>query len=210
VLASKDVSNNSSPSWQRAWLRVDRFGHHVERRSSSRSRRRPHRRGSQPHGVDYVVIGGIAAAAWAASVGVPVRPTLDVDLTPAADAANLDRLSAALKELGARVRTEHEPAGLSFAHDGKSLGQVLVWNLICPAGPFDLAFMPSGTGGYDDLARRARTVLADGLDTPIADLADIIRSKRAANRPKDLEALPDLEEALRRLDFSDSRAEPTP
>jgi hypothetical protein len=43
------------------------------------------------HRVNYVVIGGIAAAAWAASVGVPVRPTLDVDLTPAGDEANLDR-----------------------------------------------------------------------------------------------------------------------
>jgi len=133
------------------------------------------------HGVDYVVIGGVAAAAWAASVGVPLRPTLDVDLTPARDAANLDRLSAALKELGARVRAEREPEGLAFAHDGKSLGQVLVWNLICPAGPFDLSFMPSGTGGHDDLARRARIVVVEGLETPIAGLADIIRSKRAAN-----------------------------
>jgi hypothetical protein len=85
-----------------------------------------------------------------------------------------------------------------------------VWNLTCPAGPFDLSFIPSGTGGYDDLARRARIVVVQGLETPIADLADIIRSKRTANWPKDLEALPALEEALRRLDMSGTRPEPSP
>ena len=148
--------------------------------------------------VDYVVIGGVAAKAWASSVGVHIRPTLDIDVTPDTTRENLERLSAALKELGARVRTDAEPDGLVFADDGDSLGRARIWNLVCPAGPFDLSFVPSGTDGYSDLVKHARVVVVGGLETPLAELADIVRSKRATNRPKDLEVLPALEEALRR------------
>jgi hypothetical protein len=154
------------------------------------------------HEVEYVVIGGAAAEVWAASVGISVRPTLDIDFTPNNSRENLDRLSSALEELGANIRTSDAPTGLAFSHDGESLGRSLVWNLICSAGPFDLSFIPSGTEGYSDLARRARLVLVQGLETPLTALEDIVRSKRAANRPKDIEMLPFLEEALRRMQRS--------
>ena len=150
------------------------------------------------HKVAYVVIGGVAAETWASSLGVSIRPTLDIDLTPDTKKANLQRLSNALHELQARVRSEADPHGLPFDHDGASLARALIWNLVCPAGPFDLSLVPSGTEGYADLARRARVVVVEGVQTPLADLSDVIRSKRAANRPKDLEVLPALEEALRR------------
>jgi hypothetical protein len=152
------------------------------------------------HQVAYVVIGGVAAQAWASSVGVDIRPTLDIDVTPAGDISNLERLSAALHALGARIRTGTDPEGFPFEHDGSSLARAVTWNLICPAGPFDVSLTPSGTGGYADIARNARIVIVDGIETPLADLADVIRSKRAANRPKDIEMLPALEEALRRRD----------
>ena len=150
------------------------------------------------NGVAYVVIGGVAAQAWAASVNVDIQPTLDIDVTPAGDRANLERLSAALHELGARIRAPGVPEGLPFDHDGASLARSLTWNLICSAGPFDISMAPTGTDGYADIARKARAVIIDGIETPLADLSDVIRSKRAANRPKDLEVLPALEEALRR------------
>ena len=150
------------------------------------------------HRVAYVVIGGVASQAWATSLGVDIQPTMDIDLTPDIDHVNLQRLSDALRELGARIRSEADPTGLPFDHDGASLGRATVWNLICPAGPFDLSFTPSGTDGYIDLARNARIVVVEGIETPLADLADVVRSKRAANRPKDLAVLPALEEALRR------------
>lgn len=152
------------------------------------------------HGVNYVVIGGVAAQAWAASVGVNIPPTTDIDVTPSRDRENLERLSAALDDLGAQIRTESESEGLPFAHDGGSLARADTWNLICRAGPFDVTLRPSGTKGFEDLARRARLVTVNGVDTPLADLADVVRSKRAADRPKDIEVLPALEEALRRRD----------
>jgi hypothetical protein len=66
------------------------------------------------HGVRSVVIGAYAAIAQQA----PIRATRDIDLTPDASADNLERLSAALKDLGARLRTAAVPEGLPFDHDG--------------------------------------------------------------------------------------------
>jgi hypothetical protein len=149
------------------------------------------------HRVAYVVIGGVAGGAWAASVDVVVQPTTDIDITPANSRANLDRLSAALHDLDARIRTEDVPGGLAFDHDGPALARGQIWNLICRHGPLDISMQPAGTDGYADLAERARVVDVEGLAVPIADLADIVRSKRAANRP---------EEALRRREARRGRS----
>src|ERR1700691_2321188 len=103
----------------------------------------------------------------------------------------------ALTDLGARVRAQGVPEGLPFSHDGASLGAASIWNLVCDAAVFDIAFRPSGfAGGYDDLSQRARAVVVDGVPTQIADLADVVASKRAAGRPKDIAVLPVLEAFL--------------
>ena len=54
--------------------------------------------------------------------------------------------------------------------------------------------MPSGTDGYEDLVRTALLVEVRGEQMPVASLADIIRSKEAAARPRDFTALPALQE----------------
>jgi hypothetical protein len=139
------------------------------------------------HGVHFVVIGAYAAIAQQA----PIPATRDIDLTPESTIENLDRLSAALKELRARIRTGAVEEGLPFDHTGKSLGQAEFWNLISPFGEFDISFRPSGfEDGYTELATRAHMVLVDGIEVPVADLSDVIRSKEAAGRPKDLRVLP--------------------
>lgn len=143
------------------------------------------------HGVVYVLIGGLAAVYH----GSPF-PTEDADITPQTDHANLDRLAAALRELNARIRTEAEPAGLPFAYDATSLAAARTWNLITDAGDLDLSFEPSGTQGYPDLRRDASNAQLYGLTVQIASLADVIRSKQAANRPKDQRVLPTLREIL--------------
>jgi hypothetical protein len=141
------------------------------------------------HGVHYIVIGAFAAIAQRA----PIPATRDIDLTPDTTVENLNRLSAALKELGARIRTDAVDGGLPFDHDGRSLGRAAVWNLICPHGEFDISFHPSGfEGGFSQLALRAHKVSVGGVQVMIADLGDVIRSKEAAGRPKDLQVLPAL------------------
>ena len=143
------------------------------------------------HGVRFVLIGGLASIHW----GSPF-PTEDIDITPERSKDNLERLSNALTELGAQVRTASEPAGLPFSHTGASLADVGVWNLTTPAGDLDISFVPNGTEGYADLIRSAATSEVFGVEIRIASLADIIRSKQAANRPKDQRVLPTLREIL--------------
>jgi len=139
------------------------------------------------HCVEYVVIGAFAAIAQRA----PIPATRDIDLTPGTSDGNLARLSAALHELGARIRAGGVAEGLPFDHDGTSLGGARVWNLICMHGEFDLSFFPNGFDhGYEQLALRAHRMAVSGTVVLIADLDDVITSKEAAGRPKDLRVLP--------------------
>jgi hypothetical protein len=146
------------------------------------------------HHVRYVLIGGLAAALH----GSPVT-TQDADICPERNAENLARLAAALRELHARIRAEGVEDGLPFACDAKFFEMMSMANLVTDAGDVDVAFEPSGTSGYADLARNAVTIDVDGVAVSIASLEDVIRSKTAANRPKDLAALPILQEVLRQL-----------
>jgi hypothetical protein len=70
-------------------------------------------------------------------------------------------------------------------------------NLITKYGPLDISLRPSGTEGYDDLAREAENLPVGDRVAPTAALADIVRSKEAAGREKDVLALPALERHLR-------------
>ena len=156
------------------------------------------------YGVKYVVIGAFAAQLH----GAPIPRTRDIDVTPSLDSANLKRLSAALHELGARIRIADDPEGLPLDHDGTSLGRASVWNLTSPFGEFDISFVPSGTEGYKDLARRAQVIESHGEAVPVADLDDVIRSKEATGRPKDILHLPILiQTAQRRLVGKDRHTE---
>lgn len=64
----------------------------------------------------YVIIGTVAAVAQQA----PTPATRDTDLTRRQARRNLARLSPALKEPGARIRTEAVPEGLPSSHDATS------------------------------------------------------------------------------------------
>lgn len=139
------------------------------------------------HDVRYVVIGAFAAIAQQA----PIAPTRDIDLTPEGSMENLQKLSAALHELEARIRTDAVPDGLPFDHDADSLGRAAMWNLVCLHGEFDISFRPAGfEGGYPELVAHAHRMRVGGVEVSIADLDDVIRSKEAAGRPKDLRVLP--------------------
>lgn len=142
------------------------------------------------HEVLFVVIGGTAAYLQ----GSPLL-TEDIDVTPLADRDNLTRLSAALRELEARIRNgDDEP--LPFSHDATSLAGSVFWNLSTKHGDLDISFTPSGTTGYADLRRDAVAVTMRGTPVLLASLADIVRSKQAANRAKDHRSLPILRELL--------------
>jgi len=134
------------------------------------------------HKVNFVLIGALAARLH----GFP-RLTADADITPASDKPNLERLVAALKELDARVYTESVPEGLVFDLSAIAIARARMWNLVTKAGRLDIAFEPAGVEGYDDLKRDAERFEAFGVRFLVASLDDIIRSKEAAGRPKDMD-----------------------
>ena len=144
----------------------------------------------EEHAVRCVLIGGFAAVIH----GSPYLTT-DVDVVPAVERENLERLSDALRAMHARVWTTSEPGGVPFDHSAESLARVRIWNLVTDHGRLDITFEPSGTHGYDDLARDATHLVILGVAVDVASLADIIRSKEAAGREKDRLVLP----VLRRL-----------
>jgi hypothetical protein len=158
------------------------------------------------HGVDYLLVGGVGAGTYGA-----LRPTFDFDCLAERSASNLDRLARAMKELGARLRVEglsdDEAAALTVPVDGAWLGGMEISTWRTHAGDFDvLCDMPDRTGTrqrYEDLIDRAVRTDIYGSVVTVAALDDIIASKQWANRPKDIEALPELLAIATSLDLDD-------
>lgn len=147
------------------------------------------------HRVRYVLIGGLAAITH----GAPFV-TQDVDVCHARDPADLDRLAAALAEVHSELRGA--PPGLSFRLAAKTLRAGDSFTLTTDIGHIDVLATPSGTLGYDDLARTADTFDLFGHRVLVASVDDLIRMKRAAGRPKDLLAVEELGALRDELDKS--------
>ncbi|MGH3733186.1 MAG: hypothetical protein ACRDVC_07415 [Acidimicrobiales bacterium] len=146
------------------------------------------------HGVLYVVIGGFAAELR----GSPYV-TRDVDVTPARTRDNLGRLAEALKELDGKLRVPDLDYPLPIALDDRTFDQGTTWTFVTKLGFLDVALLPDGTRGYDDLKRDAtKERITDTLAISVASLADVIRSKEAAGREKDRAVLPILRQVLER------------
>jgi hypothetical protein len=142
------------------------------------------------HEVRYVVVGAVAAIAQ----GYPLT-TQELDVTPARDPKNIERLVEVLRELDAKLRTPKE--AVAFPIDARMLGGAESWTLDTIAGPLDLVFVPAGTTGYDDLRRDALEVdLGTGRPALVASLRDVIRMKEASSREKDRAQLPALRRTL--------------
>jgi hypothetical protein len=147
------------------------------------------------HGVRCVLVGGIAAVTH----GAPLV-TQDIDLCYARDDDNLRRLSAALLEVHATLRGADR--GLPFRLDPRSLRAGDPFTLDTDIGWIDILATPSGTTGYDDLARTADAYNLFDNRVLVASLEDLIRMKRAAGRPKDLLAVEELGALRDELDRS--------
>jgi hypothetical protein len=133
-------------------------------------------------GVEFIVIGGVGAQL----LGSPVV-TLDLDVCYSRDRANLDRLARVLVEMDARLRGA--PSGLPFRLDAQTLWNGDSFTFVTSLGAFDILATPSGTSGFEDLARSAVTIEVDARPVRVASIDDLIRMKRAAGRTKDLIAL---------------------
>lgn len=133
------------------------------------------------HRVDFVVIGGIAAIYHASPYA-----TFDLDICPAGDDANLGRLADALIEMSARMRFTDEPEPIRIDFRPRILRAAPFLNLETEWGPLDIVHEPAGKKGFDDLNRGAITIELRGLQVSVASRSDILNSKEALYRDKDL------------------------
>jgi hypothetical protein len=148
------------------------------------------------HGVDYLLIGGVAGRYHGAE-----RLTNDLDSLARRDRDNLERVAAALRELDAFLRVggvdDETAKALPVVVDGATLARLETSTWRTDAGDVDvLATIRDSQGrrlGIDDIEDRATTVVVVGVTVRLASLDDIIESKRFADRDKDREALPELE-----------------
>lgn len=149
-------------------------------------------RGLVGAGVDFVVVGGVAARAHGST-----RITEDLDLCYARDPANLDRLASLLASWHAYPRGV-EP-GLPFIMDRRTLDQVRVLTLTTDEGDLDLLDRIEGVGEFAAVCAASVAVEASGnLPFRVLDLDPLIAAKRATRRQKDRDQLPELE-AIREL-----------
>lgn len=143
------------------------------------------------HGVDFVVIGGIAAVLH----GSP-RVTRDLDICFARDDANLTVLGRALVELEARLRKVQDD--VPFVPDGAALKRVQTLTMGTTAGHLDILASPDGAPPYERLRRNAERYDLGAFAVLVASIDDLIAMKRAAGRPKDLADIGELQ-AIARL-----------
>ena len=144
--------------------------------------------------VEFVLIGGLAARLH----GSPTV-TVDVDVCPARDSANLERLAQALQDLDARLRTID--GDVPFEVDAKTLERTANLTPSTPFGALDVIGEPGVTEGYQQLVANAITLEIEGLPLKVSSLEDLMRMKEASGRPKDrieLEVLGALRDELER------------
>ena len=143
--------------------------------------------------VEFVVIGGVAARAH----GSP-RITEDLDICYAATTANLDRLAELLASWNAYPRGVE--AGLPFIMDRRTLVTNPVLTLTTDEGALDLFDVVEGVGDFAAVSRGSVHVDGGSVQFLALDLPGLVKAKKAAARPKDLDQLPELEAliALRR------------
>lgn len=140
------------------------------------------------HGVDYLIIGGVAA-----QVHGRRRTTKDLDVTPAPDSENFTRLAAALVALDAH------PAGLGPNAPTPDAEQLRLAPVVPPLmtrhGELHILNEVPGAPVYAEMRARALNTDFDGIVMQIVAVEDLIRMKQAVGRPSDIEDI----EALARV-----------
>jgi len=140
------------------------------------------------HGVDFFVVGGVAAQLE----GAPIL-TFDLDVLYDKEPENLARLLAALRELKARYR---DPAGRHIEPDAEKLATLRLHLLLTELGALDVLGSIGNGLTYQDLVGRTILYQLGELQVHVLELAAVIETKEQANRDKDRAALPVLRQTL--------------
>jgi predicted nucleotidyltransferase len=137
-------------------------------------------------GVEFIIVGGVAA-----TVHGSTRLTVDVDAVYRRTPRNIDRLVLALTPYHPYLRGA--PAGLPFRWDAATIKRGLNFTLTTDIGDVDLLGEITGGGSYEQLAPSTFRIRVFGIECRCLTLDKLIDVKRAAGRPKDFEAIAELE-----------------
>jgi predicted nucleotidyltransferase len=136
--------------------------------------------------VEFIIVGGLAATIHGSS-----RLTQDIDIVYRRSDENIERIVTALRPHSPYLRGA--PPGLPFEWSSATLRAGLNFTLTTTVGDIDLFGEIVGGGGFEKLVGQSHRVVLFGNECMCVDLDALIRLKRAAGRPKDLEVLAELE-----------------
>lgn len=143
-------------------------------------------------GVEFLVIGGVAVGYHG-----HVRATKDVDVVPAPDSANLERLAGVLERLGAEVEGSGEFASDELPNplDPQALALGGNWVLLTRLGRLDIMQWIGDSALWEKLSPAALEDEIGGLRIKIVSYDDLVALKQLAGRPEDLIDLERLRQA---------------
>jgi hypothetical protein len=139
--------------------------------------------------VEFLIVGGVSAVLQ----GVPIS-TLDLDICYRRTSENITRLIAALGPL--RPRPRGFPADLPFVFDERTVQLGSNFTLEIGEEDLDLLGEMSGIGGYEQVIQEAVESIVTGVSVKLLSLRQLILTKEAAGREKDLAVLPLLRQTL--------------
>ena len=130
--------------------------------------------------LEAILIGNAAAALQ----GAPVT-TEDFDFMFRPTVANVRKLKLIAQDFGASLRQPHYPESRMYRIANKEGLQI------------DMMGVVDGIKSFESLRSHASEISFGDATLMVADLKDVIRSKKQAGRPKDIATLPVLEDTLR-------------
>jgi predicted nucleotidyltransferase len=143
-------------------------------------------------GVEFLIIGGVA-------VGVHgyVRATKDVDIVPAPDSQNLEKLARVLEMLDAQIdgAEEFKDEELPDPVDPEALALGGNWVLRTRLGRFDIMQWIGEDALWEKLSPAAIEVEIEALTVKVVSYDGLVALKEHAGRPEDLLDLQRLREA---------------
>jgi Nucleotidyl transferase of unknown function (DUF2204) len=142
--------------------------------------------------IDFLVIGGVAVGYHG-----HVRATKDLDVVPAPDFANLERLAELLKRLDAQVEgaEEFESEELPDPLDPQALALGGNWVLQTRLGRLDIMQWIGDDALWTKLSPAAIEDEIAGLPIKMVSYEDLIELKERAARPEDISDLRRLRQA---------------
>lgn len=143
------------------------------------------------HGVDFVLIGGLAAVAQGSAY-----VTADLDICYARSPENIEKLVKALSSLHPRLRGVKE--SVPFQWDSKTLKQGLNFTLVTDLGDVDLIGEVMGLGNYAKVEQASEILEMYEFKMNVLTLDGLIQSKEATGRGKDLQHVKELR-ALKKM-----------